>query len=91
MSRYIETAEKQTLPVIALSGVVAFPGIALSFEATDEASCRAAEAAFESDSNVLLLTLKDPSDEKITPDAFFKVGTVAKISNRLRHPKTAFA
>ena len=89
MSRYIETAEKQTLPVIALSGVVAFPGIALSFEATDEASCRAAEAAFESDSNVLLLTLKDPSDEKITPDAFFKVGTVAKIKQSVKTPENS--
>ena len=87
MSRYIETAEKHTLPVIALEGVVAFPGIALSFEATDDASCRAAEAAFESDSNVLLLTLKDPSIETITPDAFFKVGTVAKIKQSVKTPE----
>ena len=87
MSRYIETAEKNTFPVIALQGIVAFPGIALSFEISDEASCRAAEAAFESDSNVLLLTLKDPSDEKITPDAFFKVGTVAKIKQSVKTPE----
>jgi len=87
MSRYIETAEKNTLPVIALQGIVAFPGIALSFEATDEASCRAAEAAFESDSNVLLLTLKDNDDDKITPDSFFKVGTVAKIKQSVKTPE----
>ena len=51
MSKYIETAEQTTLPIIALQGIVAFPGIAISFEISDEASCRAAEAAFESDSN----------------------------------------
>ncbi len=87
MSRYIETAEQTTLPVIALQGIVAFPGIALSFEVSDDISCRAAEAAFESDSNVLLLNTKDPSDENITPDCFFKVGVVAKIKQSVKTPE----
>ncbi len=87
MSRYIETAEKITLPVIALQGIVAFPGIALSFEVSDELSCRAAEAAFEADSNVLLLTTKSGPDEKVTPDSFYKVGTVAKIKQSVKTPE----
>ena len=87
MSKYIETAEQTTLPIIALQGIVAFPGIAISFEVSDEASCRAAEAAFESDSNVLLLNTKDPSDESITTDSFFKVGTVAKIKQSVKTPE----
>ena len=87
MSRYIETAEQTTLPIIALQGIVAFPGIAISFEISDEASCRAAEAAFESDSNVLLLNTKDPADESITADSFFKVGVVAKIKQSVKTPE----
>jgi len=47
MSRYIETIDKITLPVVALHGIVAFPEIALSFELSDEASVKAASAAFE--------------------------------------------
>ena len=87
MSRYIETAEQLTLPVIALQGIVAFPGIAISFELSDEVSCRAAEAAFESDSSVLLLNTRDPSNENITPDCFFKVGVVAKIKQSVKTPE----
>ncbi len=87
MSKYIETAEQATLPIIALQGIVAFPSIAISFEVSDEASCRAAEAAFEADSNVLLLTTKDPSDENVTADSFFKIGTVAKIKQSVKTPE----
>ena len=47
MRRYIEKIERYTLPVIALRGIVAFPGVTLSFEATDEICIKAAEAAFE--------------------------------------------
>ncbi len=87
MSKYIETAEQTTLPIVALQGIVAFPGIAISFEVSDEVSCRAAEAAFEADSNVLLLTTKDPSDENISADSFFKIGTVAKIKQSVKTPE----
>ena len=87
MSKYIETAEQATLPIIALGGIVAFPGIAISFEISDDASLHAAEAAFESDSSVLLLNTKDPSDENITPDSFFKVGIVAKIKQSVKTPE----
>lgn len=86
MARYIEKLEQATLPVIALKGIVAFPGIALSFELSDEASCRAAEAAFEADSNVLLLTTKE-IDSEITPSSFFSVGTVAKIKQSVKTPE----
>ena len=87
MSKYIETAEQTTLPIVAMQGIVAFPGIAISFEISDEASCRAAEAAFESDSNVLLLNTKDPAEESITIDSFFKVGVVAKIKQSVKTPE----
>ncbi len=89
MSRYIETIDKVTLPVIALRGIVAFPSIALSFEVSDEASVKAAEAAFESDSNVILLTAKDfeSEDKELTAGDFFEVGTVSKIKQTVKTPE----
>ena len=81
MRRYIEKIEQLTLPVVAVCGIVAFPGVTLSFEASHELSIKAAEAAFETDSMVLLCSTKEIIDEAddISPDKLFKVGTVAKI------------
>ncbi len=89
MSKYIETIDRTALPVVALRGIVAFPSIALSFEVSDEASVKAAEAAFEADSNVLLLVAKELEEEErpLTAADFFSVGTVAKIKQSVKTPE----
>ena len=89
MRRYIEKIERYTLPVIALRGIVAFPGVTLSFEATDEICIKAAEAAFETDSMVLLCSTKTiaTDNDDITPDVLCKVGTVAKIKQSVKTPE----
>ena len=89
MSKYIETIDRVALPVVALRGIVAFPSIALSFEVSDEASAKAAEAAFESDSNVLLLVAKEFEEEEklLTAADFFRVGTIAKIKQTVKTPE----
>ena len=87
MPRYIEKIEQYTLPVIALRGAVAFPGVSLSFELEDESCIKAAEAAFENDSPVLICTVKSLDDEKITPPALFRVGTVSKIKQSIKTPE----
>ena len=89
MRKYIEKAEKLTLPVVALRGIVAFPGVSLSFESTNETSIKAAEAAFETDSMVLLCSTKELTDdsEEITPDKLFNIGTVAKIKQSVKTPE----
>lgn len=87
MSKYIEKIETITAPVVALRGIVAFPGITISFELTDSASLKAAEAAFESDAYVLLLTTKEIDVTETDADSFFKVGTVAKIKQSVKTPE----
>ena len=89
MRRYIEKIERYTLPVIALRGIVAFPGVTLSFEATDEICIKAAESAFETDSMVLLCSTKTiaTDNDDITPDVLCKVGTVAKIKQSVKTPE----
>ncbi len=89
MRKYIEKIEKLTLPVIALRGIVAFPGVSLSFESTSDINIKAAEAAFETDSMVLLCSTDGILDaaEDITPENLFNVGTVAKIKQSLKTPE----
>ena len=89
MRKYIEKMEQLTLPVVALRGIVAFPGVTLSFEATDEICVNAAEAAFETDSMVLLCSTKTliPDTDDISPDVLCRVGTVAKIKQSVKTPE----
>ena len=87
MAKYIEKVEQITLPVVALKGAVAFPGVTLSFELSDELCIHAAEAAFETDSPVLICSVSDLSAEKITPSALFRVGAVSKIKQSVKTPE----
>ncbi len=87
MPRYTEKIEKHTLPVIPLRGAVAFPAVSLSFELEDDIAIRAAEAAFENDSPVVICTVRKLDDEKISPASLFRVGTVSKIKQSIKTPE----
>lgn len=87
MPKYIEKVEQLSLPVIALKGAVAFPAVTLSFEVTDDISVHAAEAAFETDSCVLICTVSDLDAETISPDSLFRVGTVSRIKQSVKTPE----
>ena len=87
MAKYIEKIEQVTLPVIALRGSVAFPAVTLSFELSDELSIHAAEAAFETDSLVLICALSDPAASQITPASLYRLGTVSKIKQSVKTPE----
>ncbi len=91
MSKYIEKAEPQTLPLVVLRGVVAFPGITVNCEVTADSfkSPAAAQTAATAGELVLLASLNDiaepdegePSITKLCP-----VGTVARIKQLVRTP-----
>ena len=61
MSKYIEKAEPQTLPLVVLRGVVAFPGITVNCEVTADSfkSPAAAQSAATAGELVLLASLND--------------------------------
>ena len=84
MPEYIEKAELINLPVIALRGVVAFPGITFSLDLSDEKNIAAAEAALQSNSFVLLTAMRTP-DSEICERSLFKIGTAAKIKQSVRN------
>ena len=79
MSRYIEKAEKLTIPVIPTRGLVAYPSMPLNFEIEREVSLAAVEAAKHTDMYVLVLCQKSIDCDAPTPDDLFEVGTVCKI------------
>ena len=87
MARYTERIEQTTLPVIGLRGVVAFPGVTLSFELEDELCIAAAEAAFEIDTPVLICASRDYSGSALDMMALEKVGTVSKIKQSVKTPE----
>ena len=87
MAKYTEKMEQLTLPVIALRGAVAFPGVTLSFELEDEQCIAAAEAAFETNTPVIICTITDFSSDKINPNFLAKVGTVSKIKQSVKTPE----
>ena len=87
MAKYIEKVEQVTLPVVALKGAVAFPGVTLSFEISDELCIHAAEAAFETDSPVIICSMSDLSADKPSPSSLFRVGTVSKIKQSVKSPE----
>ena len=87
MPKYIEKVEQYTLPVLGLRGSVAFPSVTLSFELTDEICIRAAEAAFENDTPVLICAVAEPAAETLIPDILYRVGTVSRIKQSLKTPE----
>ena len=86
MAKYIEKAEKMTLPVIPTRGLVAFPSIPLSFEVEREVSLAAIEAASGTDMYVLLLCQKHIDCEAPTPLDLYDVGTVCRIKQTHKNP-----
>ena len=87
MAKYIEKIEELTLPVIAIRGAVAFPGVTLSFEIEDELCIAAAEAAFETDTPVIICTSTDYASTQIKPKMLAKVGTVSTIKQSVKNPE----
>ncbi len=84
MPEYIEKAEKLTLPVLPLREAVAFPGIPISFEVTDEAALACIDAANAADRLCLIVCVKKTGDGEITPGGLYKVGTVARLRQTAR-------
>ena len=85
MSNYTVKIKKLSLPVIALKSIVAFPGAAISFEINDDMAIKAAEAAFDTDSLVLICAYRDPNTTAPLPAGLFRVGTVCKIKQSVRN------
>ena len=91
MSKYIEKAEPQTLPLVVLRGVVPFPGMTVNCDIPKDSfrSAAAAQAAASDGMPILLASLLDISEPDTGEPDITKlcpVATVARIKQLIRTP-----
>ena len=72
-----QQTELRTLPVLALRGLVLFPGMILQFDAGRKKSILALSEAMENDQTILLVAQKDLEDNDPSMDQLYKVGVIA--------------
>lgn len=85
---YIENLNEVSLPLVALRGIVGFPGVQLNIEIVRPISLKAfTAAATVHDAKVILATQKDISIEEPTEDDFYDVGVVAEIKHVVKNPQ----
>ena len=79
MSEYTVKAEKLSLPLVALSATVAFPGEIINLEVGDNefSSCDALREAFEGSKYAVAVPIKPDDGENSS--TLFEIGTVIKI------------
>ena len=85
---YINEANELSLPLVALRGIVGFPGVQLNIEIVRPISLKAfTAAATMHDAKVILATQKDISIEEPTEDDFYDTGVVAEIKHVVKNPQ----
>ena len=86
--RIEEEINEIALPLVALRGIVGFPGVQLNIEIVRPISLKAFTAAATlHDAKVILATQKDISVEEPTEDDFYDVGVIAEIKHVVKNPQ----
>ena len=80
-----QKTETRILPVLALRGLVLFPGMILQFDAGRKKSILALNEAMEKDQTIFLVAQKDLEDNDPDFSQLYKTGVVAKIKQILHH------
>lgn len=73
-----------TLPMVAMRGIVAFPGMPTHFEAGRKSSIAALNTAMDKDQLIFLVTQKDMRDEDPDTSQVYEIGCVARIRQFLK-------
>ena len=76
------------LPVVAMRGVVIFPGMTLHFDVGRKKSVAALKTALNGDRNIFLVAQRDMSEEEPAFTNLCPVGVVAEIRQLMRVPNT---
>lgn len=75
----------EKLPVLALRGLVIFPGMMLQFDVGRKKSVAALTKAMEDNQRILLVAQKDLSDNEPTGNQIYRMGVVARIKQMITH------
>lgn len=79
-----EFITEKSIPVLALRGFVAFPGIMLHFEVGRKQSVMAVEQAMNSDRHIFLVTQREIEKEIPKPSDLYNIGVFAKVRQILK-------
>lgn len=82
----INTNEIITMPMMALRGIVIFPGTVLNFDVGRKRSIEALNAAMAADRRIFLLTQIDAGNESPNKEDMYEIGVVAKVRQVLKLP-----
>ena len=76
--------DNMVLPVLALRGLVIFPGMLLQFDVGRKKSVLALSKAMEDNQEIFLVAQKDLNDNEPSLDQIYSMGIVAKIKQVIR-------
>ena len=79
MNKHIDLPEARTMPVLAVRGLVVFPGVILQFDIGRKKSILAVKQALETDRLVFVVTQTDLSESEPVAEDLYKIGVIAKI------------
>lgn len=79
----------QTLPVVALRGLVVFPSMAIHFDIGREASIAAVEHAAENNKEIFLVAQKDVNRQNPEMDDLERIGTISRVRQIMRLSDTS--
>lgn len=78
-----------TKPLLALRGVLIFPGMIANLDVGREKSIAAIDAAEATDKQIILVGQKQPEQENVAADDLYEWGVLATIKQRLQLPNGA--
>lgn len=78
-----------SLPVVAMRGIVMFPGMTFHFDVGRESSVAAVRQAMEENKQILLAAQKDSAIEDPAPEDLYEVGVAARIVQLLSNGKSS--
>ena len=78
-----------TKPLLALRGVLIFPGMIANLDVGREKSIAAIDAAEGTDKQIILVGQKQPEQENVVADDLYEWGVLANIKQRLQMPNGA--
>ena len=76
----------ESIPVIALRGIVIFPGMRFHFDVGRKQSIAAVKAAMNDSQKILLVTQKDIKVDEPDFEDLYSIGVVAKINQVIKSP-----
>ena len=79
-------AEKVTLPLVPLRGIIVFPNMIMHLDVGRETSINALEAAMVTDRRIFLVAQMDTDDDSPQEEDLFKVGTISEIRQIIKLP-----